>query len=113
MTLIASRTGIIFRPEPRRLAVTTSPVLKRRWAAGRDHVIDPRTGDTSRGDLVQVTVVAESGAAAESAATAALLLGTERTTAWSTEPGPLALLMTAEDMIITEGSPALVGVPRG
>ena len=96
-----------------RSAVATSTVLKRRWADGRHHVIDPRTGDISSGDLVQVTVAAESGAAAESAATAALLLGSRAATPWLNERGLLALLMTSDDLIMTEFSPSLVGVPRG
>ena len=96
-----------------RSAVATSTILKRKWADGRHHVIDPRTGDISRGDLVQVTVAAKSGAAAESAATAALLLGAERATIWLTERGLLALLMTADDLIMTENSLELVGGHRG
>lgn len=96
-----------------RSAVATSTVLKRRWADGRHHVIDPRTGDISRGDLLQVTVAAKSGAAAETAATAALLLGAERATTWLTERGLPALLMTADDLIMTENSLELVGGHRG
>ena len=96
-----------------RSAVATSTVLKRRWADGRHHVIDPRTGDISSGDLVQVTVAAESGAAAESAATAALLLGSRAAAPWLNERGLLALLMTSDDLIMTEISPTLVEVPHG
>ena len=62
---------------------------------------------------MQVTVAAESGAAAESAATAALLLGSSAAAPWLNERGLLALLMTSDDLIMTEISPTLVGVPRG
>lgn len=96
-----------------RSAVATSTVLKRRWADGRHHVIDPRTGDVARGDLVQVTIAADSGAAAETAATAALLLGADRATTWLTDRDLVGLLMTSDDLITTAGAPELVGVSRG
>ena len=55
-------------------AVATSSVMRKRWA-GVHHVIDPRTGTVSETDLVQATVVADSGWKAEALATAAMVLG--------------------------------------
>ena len=46
-----------FEPWIERGAIATSTTLKRVWGNGRHHLIDPRTGDVSRGDLVQATVV--------------------------------------------------------
>jgi len=73
--------------------VATSGVLRRRWctAAGPyHHIIDPRTGRPARTDLVQVTVAAPRAAAAEVAATAALLLGREKAATVLTLSGCLA-----------------------
>jgi FAD:protein FMN transferase len=55
-------------------AVATSSVMRKRWA-GVHHVIDPRTGTVSETDLIQATVVADSGWKAEALATAAMVLG--------------------------------------
>lgn len=55
-------------------AVATSSVMRKRWA-GVHHVIDPRTGTVSDTDLIQATVVADSGWKAEALATAAMVLG--------------------------------------
>ncbi len=73
--------------------VATSGVLRRRWRTPdgpQHHIIDPRTGRPARTDLVQVTVVAPSAAAAEVAATAALLLGREKAAAVLALSGCLA-----------------------
>lgn len=56
----------------------TSSILKRRWRAdGRTvhHLVDPRTGREAVTGLAEVSVIAESGEAAEVAAKTALLLG--------------------------------------
>ncbi len=58
--------------------VATSSTLSRRWehdGSARHHVIDPSTGDPSLTDLASVTVIADTGWAAEAHATAALLCG--------------------------------------
>ncbi len=71
----------VLRLRPGMAGVATSGVLRRRWrtpSGPQHHIIDPRTGRPASGDLVQVTVVAPSAAAAEVAATAALLLGRDR-----------------------------------
>lgn len=60
-------------------AVATSSTLRRRWQDGTltaHHLIDPRLGTPVRGDLVTVTVVTGSAAAAEVLAKAAIVAGT-------------------------------------
>jgi len=80
-------------------AVATSTTLKRVWADGRHHVIDPRTGDVARTDLVQVTIGASTGWWAEVAATTALLLGSEKAEAWLDEHELVHVLMTSQELI--------------
>jgi thiamine biosynthesis lipoprotein ApbE len=60
--------------DTQRGAVTTSSTLRRRWADGRHHVIDPRTGTMSDSNTAQATVVSSHGWLAEAHATALLLL---------------------------------------
>jgi thiamine biosynthesis lipoprotein len=59
-------------------AVTTSSTLRRRWADGRHHVIDPRSGTMSDSDTAQATVVSSHGWLAEAHATALLLLNMDQ-----------------------------------
>jgi len=56
----------------------TSSVLRRRWAPGLHHLIDPRTGLPAASDLAEVSVVAATAVDAEIVAKAALLAGRER-----------------------------------
>lgn len=58
-------------------ALATSSILKRTWAPGRHHVIEPRTGVPARADYVQATAWAPTAAEAEVAATWVLLRGVE------------------------------------
>ena len=77
--------------------VATSTTMKRRWAQGRrHHVIDPRTGQVSNGDLAQVTVVAGSACDAEVLATAALLLPSTLAAAWLADRTANGVLMLAD-----------------
>jgi thiamine biosynthesis lipoprotein len=60
-------------------AVATSSVLRRRWTiegASRHHLIDPRTGQPTAGELVSVTVVAGRAEGCDVLAKAALVTGT-------------------------------------
>src|SRR5439155_11788008 len=60
--------------------IATSSSLKRRWKIGDayvHHLIDPRTGEPSQSDAVQVTVVAPTATLADFYAKVALLLGAE------------------------------------
>jgi thiamine biosynthesis lipoprotein len=80
-----------------RAGIATSTTMKRRWAQGRrHHVIDPRTGNVSTGDLAQVTVVADSASEAEVLATAALLLPSTLAAAWLADRTATAVLMLAD-----------------
>ncbi len=59
-------------------AVATSGANRRRWLVGgreRHHLIDPRTHQPSRSDLLQVTVVADTAEGAEVLAKVAFLRG--------------------------------------
>src|SRR5438105_13911090 len=81
--------GVIdpFRPDEDLMVLTvidagvaTSSSLKRRWKIGDayvHHLIDPRTGEPSQSDAVQVTVVAPSATLADFHAKVALLLAAE------------------------------------
>ena len=58
--------------------LATSGVDRRRWRQGdreRHHLIDPQTGEPARGDLLTVTVAADSAAEAEVLATSLFLAG--------------------------------------
>ena len=79
-----------------RAAIATSTTLKRRWANGRHHLVDPRTGDLGHTDLVQATVIAEYGWQAEAGATAALLLGAAGGSRWLEDNGMRGVLLTAD-----------------
>ena len=75
------RPLVVLHLRPGTAGVATSGVLRRRWSTPdgpRHHIIDPRTGRPACTDLVQVTVAAPRAAAAEAAATAALLLGRDK-----------------------------------
>ncbi len=56
----------------------TSGTTGRRWGDGLHHLIDPRTGAPATSDLVEVSVLAATGADAEILAKTALLLGAVR-----------------------------------
>ena len=91
-----------------RAGVATSTTMKRRWAQGRrHHVIDPRTGRTADGDVLQATVVAATASQAEVLATAALLLPSTLAGAWLADRVTTAVIMTDEDvLVVDEGGPA-------
>jgi len=88
-----------FERSAARGAVATSTTLKRVWGNGRHHLIDPRTGDIARGDLVQVTVVDDMGWRAEAAATAALLMGAGRAPQWLSDLDLVSVLLTSERVL--------------
>ena len=78
----------------------TSSTLKRRWHAGGrvlHHLVDPRTGREAATGLAEVSVVAESGEAAEVIAKTALLLGRDQ--------APAYLAATAAASWLREESP--------
>lgn len=55
--------------------LATSSVMKRSWAPGRHHVIDPSSGRPAETELLQITVWSETAVEAEVRATDGLLLG--------------------------------------
>ena len=61
----------------RDIGAATSGTADRRWGEGLHHLIDPRTGRPAETDLVEVSVLATTGADAEVLAKTALLLGRE------------------------------------
>jgi thiamine biosynthesis lipoprotein len=78
-------------------AVATSTTMRRRWHRdGRSlhHIIDPRTGNPAATGLAQVTVVAQTAAAADVYAKTALILGIEAGAQWLAERSIPALLVT-------------------
>ncbi len=89
-----------FPRQTRHAGVATSTTLKRRWAQGRrHHVIDPRTGNMSASDLVQVTVAADRAWQAEITATAALLMPADEAAGWLRARDITAILLTADRTI--------------
>jgi thiamine biosynthesis lipoprotein len=87
--------------------VATSGRDYRRWLRGgawRHHIIDPRTGQPAATDLLSVTVVAPTALEAETAAKAALILGSIDGVAWLDARPHLAGLLVMEDgQIIMSG----------
>jgi len=61
----------------RDIGAATSGTAGRRWGERQHHLIDPRTGLPAETDLVEVSVLAPTGAEAEVLAKTALLLGRE------------------------------------
>lgn len=84
-----------------RVGIATSTTLRRRWADGRHHVIDPSTGGMADTDLVQVTVCADQAWRAEALATAALLRRTEDALTWLDDRDVSAVLCTADRTLRT------------
>lgn len=66
----------LLRLQLRTGALATSSVTRRSWGPSQHHLIDPRTGAPTRGELLQATVWAPTCAEAEVAATAAIVAGT-------------------------------------
>jgi len=92
-----------FPPGTERFGVTTSTTLKRRWAQGRrHHVIDPRTGSMSVGDLRQVTVVGTRAWEAEVLATTALLMPSMQAREWLAARDVTAFLLTDDQILHTD-----------
>lgn len=103
-----------FPAGPSTAGIATSTTLKRRWAQGRrHHVIDPRTGRMSTGDLVQVTVVADEAWQAEVTATTALLMPAQEAFDWLREQDVTAILLTEDRMLVTSESADVESQSRG
>lgn len=94
--------------------VATSSTLRRRWtdADGRPthHVVDPRTGWSSKTDVASVTVVADSCPNAEVLAKQFVLLGVEAAVATAEDLGVDALIVGVDHGVRRVGLWDRVGV---
>jgi thiamine biosynthesis lipoprotein len=82
--------------------VATSGSARRRWRVGgeaRHHLIDPRTGESARTDLVRVTAVGSDAVDAEVLATVLFLDGSAAALAADVP----AVLLTADGRTLTTG----------
>jgi FAD:protein FMN transferase len=87
-------------------AVATSGRDYRRWTRGgveQHHIIDPRTGQPARTNILSATIVAPSGPMAEMAAKVALILGSRAGLAWLDARPTVAGLLVLEDGRILRG----------
>ncbi|MBS1122589.1 MAG: ApbE family lipoprotein [Deltaproteobacteria bacterium] len=88
-------------------AVATSAPNRRRWRAGdraAHHLIDPRTGEPSRSDLAQVTVVAATAEQADVLAKVVFLLGaTDGARRLDGQPGLGGALVTRDGSLLLVG----------
>jgi thiamine biosynthesis lipoprotein len=88
--------------------LATSSTTVRRWTAGEvelHHVVDPATGAPAIGPWRTVSVAAGSCVEANTAATAAIVLG-ERAVAWLARRGlPARLVSSAGEVTVTGGWP--------
>lgn len=83
--------------------VATSSTISRRWELDgilRHHLIDPATGRQSTTDLAAVTVIADTGWAAEAYATAALLAGSDHVVDYLACRGLSGLAIVADGAVL-------------
>jgi thiamine biosynthesis lipoprotein len=80
---------LLFLKVEREAGIATSSTMKRRWRDGNGtvfhHIVDPRTGQCSESDIVQVTVLAPDLTTAEVYAKCLLILGWEEGMKWMKE----------------------------
>ena len=89
-----------------RIAVTSGVYERFAYMDGYryHHVVDPRTGYPSKSGLVSVTLVGENGGALDAFATAALILGMERSAPLLAEQGMDAVFVTEQGQVfVTRG----------
>jgi thiamine biosynthesis lipoprotein len=85
--------------------VATSSTAVRRWSAGgrqRHHIIDPATGEPAESPWRTVTVAARTCLAANTASTAAIVLG-EPAPTWLAEHGVAARLVAHDGSVVCAG----------
>jgi thiamine biosynthesis lipoprotein len=85
--------------------VATSSTAVRRWSAGgrqRHHIIDPATGEPAESPWRTVTVAARTCLAANTASTAAIIVG-EPAPEWLTEHGVAARLVANDGSVVRTG----------
>ena len=89
-----------------RIAVTSGVYERFAYMDGYryHHVVDPRTGYPSKSGLVSVTLVGEKGGALDAFATAALILGMEKSAPMQAEQGMDAVFVTEQGQVfVTRG----------
>ena len=89
-----------------RIAVTSGVYERFAYMDGYryHHVVDPRTGYPSKSGLVSVTLVGENGGALDAFATAALILGMEKSAPMLAEQGMDAVFVTEHGQVfVTRG----------
>ena len=89
-----------------RIAVTSGVYERFAYMDGYryHHVVDPRTGYPSKSGLVSVTLVGEKGGALDAFATAALILGMEKSAPMLAEQGMDAVFVTEQGQVfVTRG----------
>ena len=89
-----------------RIAVTSGVYERFAYVDGHryHHIVDPRTGYPSKSGLVSVTLVGEEGAALDAFATAALILGMEKSAPMLAEQGMDAVFVTEQGQVfVTRG----------
>jgi thiamine biosynthesis lipoprotein len=82
--------------------LATSTTLARRWVRGgrpRHHLIDPRTGEPTAGPWRTVSAFGRSAVAANTASTAAIVLG-EQALTWLTQRGVAARLVGVDGHLV-------------
>lgn len=97
---------LAFAPGTDPVGIATSTTARRRWGAGRHHLVDPRTGTMAEPELVQATVVADAGWRAEASATSALLLDAAAARDWLADQDLAGLLITPDLVIDARRRPA-------
>lgn len=94
--------------------LATSSVAARRWVrGGREwhHLVDPRTGSPATGPWRSASATGRTCVAANSASTAAIVLG-DTAPAWLTEQGVCARLVDEHGQVVTTGGWPLEASPR-
>lgn len=89
-----------------RIAVTSGVYERFAYMDGHryHHIVDPRTGYPSKSGLVSVTLVGENGGALDAFATAALILGMEKSAPMLAEQGMDAVFVTEQGQVfVTRG----------
>lgn len=79
-------------------AAATSSTWKRRWLAGKSkqhHLIDPRTGQPSKSDIISATVMAPTAVQADIWAKTLLILGEAEGSDWIRARGLQAIVILA------------------
>lgn len=95
-------------------ALATSSTLARRWRRGGvpfHHLVDPRSGRPTDSDVLTASVAAPTCAEAETASTAAVLLGGEQGPAWLTAAGLDARLVLRDGREVHVGGWPTPGRP--